>query len=134
MQKIKDILQKERKHNVNNVINVNKDINNNVINVDSDKEKLLDKLLALYGDEIDKPKAIAQIISDKLGDDPRNLNFHIKMAKNNKPEFLFESLSIAIDASKHHPIRNLPGYYVGILKRKSNQKKGKPKETEKKNI
>lgn len=126
MQQIKDILSGKIEDNTINVNNVNNNSNNNVNNVDSNKKELLDKLLALLGDEIDRPKAIAQIILEKLGDNPRNLNFHIKMVKKHKQEFLFECLSIALDASRNasrqDPIRNLPKYYVGVLKRRSKSK------------
>ena len=77
-------------------------------------------------EEKNKPKVIAEQIRKQLGDEPKNLNFHLKMAKNYKAEILFECLSIALDAQRNKMINtSLPKYYVGILRRKGLLSKNK---------
>lgn len=95
--------------------NVNKDSLENVNNVPSSKSKALEEFLAEYGD---KPEAIARTIAEELGD-LENINFHIRAAKNNHPNILFESLSITKDAYRDGLISSTKArYYVGVLKRK----------------
>lgn len=119
MQKISQIIKNKKiaKDNVNNVNvgNENKYINN----VNKKIKKAFNKLMNLLDEKENKPKFIAELIQQRLGDDPKNLKFHLKMAQNIKEEFLFECLSIALDAHRNRVIKKtLPRYYVGILKRK----------------
>ena len=105
----------EEKKTLTNVNNVDKKILNNVNNVSSDKERLLDELLSLYKD---KPEGVAEIITERLGDE-KNLNFHRKVVKKNNPHILFEAVAIAEDAHRSGKIKGTKAsYYVGILKKK----------------
>lgn len=100
--------------NINKRYNVKEEVLNNVNNVDPSKNKLLNELLQTYED---KPKGVAEIIAGEL-DDLRNINFYIKVAKNNNLQLLFEALSITKEALKEGKIRTSGAkYYVGVLKR-----------------
>lgn len=95
--------------------NVNKDISNNVNNVEDELDKLLGKIIEISGD---KPESIGQTIAEKLND-VGNVNFHIKTARLNQPQILFEALALTLDAYKQGLIRTSRAkYYVGVLKRK----------------
>lgn len=120
MKKVSEIINNKKKLKKDNVNNVNVSNDNKYLNnVNSKVEKALNNLMNLLDEQTNKPKAIAEEIRRKLGDDKNNLNFHIKMAKNYKAGVLFECLSIALDAQRNRVIRkSLPEYYVGILKRK----------------
>ena len=116
MKKVSEIIN-NKKLNVNNVNveNGNKYINN----VNNEVEKAFNNLMTLLDKQKNKPMAIAQEIREKLGDDEKNLNFHIKMAKRCDSKILFECLSIALDAQRNNKVKtSLPKYYVGILKHK----------------
>jgi len=98
-----------------NVNNVDKYINTNVNNVTSNEEK---QLVELLNEVKHKPEALAQIIAEKLSD-TKNLNFHIKTAKLNNSQILFEALALVLEAKQNGMVRTTPArYYVGILKRK----------------
>lgn len=104
-----------KREELNKRSNVNKDISNNVNNVEDEFDKLLGKIIEISGD---KPDSIGQTIAEKLND-VRNVNFHIKTAKLNQPQILFEALALTLDAYKQGLIRTSRAkYYVGILKRK----------------
>lgn len=104
-----------KKKELNKRSNVNKDISNNVNNVEDELDKLLEKIIEISGD---KPESIGQTIAEKLND-VGNLNFHIKTAKLNQPQILFEALALTMDAYKQGFIRTSRAkYYVGVLKRK----------------
>lgn len=114
MDKIGIVVTRKREE-INKRSNVNKDISNNVNNVEDEISKLLNKVIEISGS---KPESIGQTIAEKL-DDLKNINFHKKTARLNDPQILFEALALTLDAYKQGLINtNRAKYYVGILKRK----------------
>jgi len=109
-QKVGDILKHPLHNNVNNVNNVD---NNNSNNVETSNVNVGSK------DGIDETEYIARNLAVKL-DDLKNLNYYRKCAREHKPEFLYECLSITMAAKKEGIIRKTPAkYFVGVLKQKS---------------
>lgn len=98
-----------------NVNNVDKEILNNVSNVNTSKVGIKE----LVEELVDKPEALAKEIANKLGD-TKNLNFHLRVVKANEPAILFESLAIALAAVRDGKVfkSKVAAYYVGVLKRK----------------
>ena len=102
MENIKSIIKRK------NVI-VDKDIINNVYN---------DVVASKIRDAIDKPKAIGEILVEKLNA-PDNLKFYIKLAYMYSLETLFECIALTDEASREDRIKTTrPQYFYGILKRK----------------
>lgn len=107
-----DYISRDVTYNVNNV---DKEILNNVSNVNTSKVGIKELLEEL----VDKPEALAKEIAENLGD-TKNLNFHLRVVKTNNPAILFEAVAIALDAVRDGRVlrSNIARYYVGILKRK----------------
>lgn len=108
---MKDIgsLIKEKRVNPNvNVVN-----NNNIYNNVYD-----DNVASKIREALDKPKAIGEILADKL-DTPKNLKFYIKLAYLNPPEFLFECLALTEEAAREGRIRTSKAqYFYGVVRKK----------------
>lgn len=69
-------------------------------------------------DAVDKPKAIGEIIAEKLNA-PQNLKFYIKLAYLYPQETLFECLALTNEAAKENRIAtDRPRYFYGIVRRK----------------
>ena len=95
----------ERKYNVN----VDNDLSNNVYN---------DNVAKKIQEALDKPKAIGQILADKL-DAPQNLKFYIKLAYQYSTEVLFECLALTEEAFREGRIKTTKAqYFYGIVRRK----------------
>lgn len=68
-------------------------------------------------DAIDKPKAIGEIIADKL-DAPSNVKFYIKLAYKYPIAILFECLALTSEAFKEGRIKTTRSqYFYGIVKK-----------------
>lgn len=93
--------------NLNNV-NVDNNINNNVY--DEDIANRIQRA-------IDKPKAIGEIIAEKLNA-PNNTKLYIKLTREYSAEILFRCLALTEEASKDHLIRTTKAqYFYGIVRR-----------------
>src|SRR3989339_698197 len=109
-QSVGEILQTRNPVNSSNVNNVDKYNSNNVttLNVNVDLEKKEEQV-----------KYYARELAEKLGD-LKNLNFYLKCARENKPDFLYECLSITLIAKREGKITKTPAkYFVGVFKRRS---------------
>jgi hypothetical protein len=118
MEQINQVLKTKTSLKKNNV-NVDNSVLNNV-NVDN-VGQATEIFLAAIENQEDKPRAIAEIICDKLGDSKDNLRFHLKMANKyrEQPEVLIECVHIALAAQKDGIVRTtVAKYYVGVLRRK----------------
>lgn len=101
---MKEILSK---NNVN--VNVDKDLYNNVYD---------ENVASRIQDAVDKPKAIGEIIAEKL-EAPRNLKLYIKLAYQHSQETLFECLALTNEAFREGRITTTKAqYFYGIVKRK----------------
>jgi len=104
MENIKEIMDRRSPN-----VYVDKDIYNNVYD-----ENVASKIK----DAIDKPKAIGQILVEKL-DAPNNLRLYIKLAYQYPIEFLFLCVALTEEAYKDGLIRTTKSqYFYGIVKQK----------------
>lgn len=92
-----------------NNVNVVNNISNNVYDDD-----VADKIR----DAIDKPKAIAEILVEKLNA-PHNLKLYIKLAYQYPTDTLFECIALTEEARRDGKIKTTPAqYFYGIVIRK----------------
>lgn len=90
-------------------VNVDKSLSNNVYD---------DNVARKIQDALDKPKAIGQIVAEKL-EAPSNIKLYIKLAYQYPINTIFESLSLTEEAHKAGRIRTTKAqYFYGIIKRK----------------
>lgn len=103
-----------------NNVYVDKEIKNNVINVDDlSTDDLVNLLSSRFVDEAAQRDWLADELAKKLND-LANLNYYKSIAKQHTPGFLLECLSFALDAQDIRTTR--ARYFVGIVKRRSNKK------------
>jgi len=126
-QKAGDILGKSPLNNSPNVNNADKDISNNVKNVEANKNNLGKKkdttdpmtikfvnLLKEFLDEKAKNKWLIEILEKRL-DDYENRAYYTKAAKENKPEILLRFLAQVEDSQRQGKIKKSKGAYFTWL-------------------
>lgn len=95
-----------KKKNVTQNVNVDNNIYNNVYD-DNVAEKI--------NETIDKPKAIAEILTEKLNA-PHNLKLYIKLAYQYPVETLFKCLALTKEAEREGRIKKSAAqYFYGIV-------------------
>ena len=109
MQKIGDLLTYNHVPTNENV-NVEKEISNNVYD---------DNVAFKIRDAVDKPRAIGQILAEKLNA-PHNVKFYIKLAQQYSVDVLFESVALTNEMWNEGRIRTTKAqYFYGILRKKA---------------
>lgn len=92
-------------------------------NVNVDKDNLInnvydDVVASRIKSAIDKPKAIGEILSEKLNA-PDNIKFYIKLAYQYSEDTLFECIALTEEAAREGKIKtDRPRYFYGIVRRK----------------
>ena len=105
MEDTKSIL---KRYNVKENVNVNNNIDN--VNVE--------ELVRIVNEAIDKPRAIAETLADKLNA-PGNIKFYIKLASQHSHGLLFECLALTKEADREGRVKtDLARYFYGILRNK----------------
>lgn len=90
------------------------------VNVDKNiiKDVYDDNVASRIREAIDKPRAIGEILSEKLNA-PGNIKLYIKLAHQHPIDFLFECLALTEEAGREGRIKKTkPQYFYGIVKMK----------------
>lgn len=93
----------------------------NVDNVDDNSSNYVDtfNVNVAYKEKEERIKAVASDLATQLNDS-QNLNYFLKISREHQSAFLYECLSITMDAKRSDKIRLTPAkFFVGVVKQKA---------------